>query len=175
MGDLSLSTIANIAEIIGAGSIITGLIFGWFQIRHFRAQQRDAVAINLMQTFYSDDLAEAIALLQPLPDGVRLDELRSMGNEYVKAAITITTSFETMGLLVFKGIATMDLVLDLAGGIVTTMTRRLCVVQSDMRETQQQPSWGEWFEWLGNQAQQIKHEDAPAHVKHRDTSSEASH
>jgi len=51
MGDLSLSTIANIAEIIGAGSIITGLIFGWFQIRHFRAQQRNAVAINLMQTF----------------------------------------------------------------------------------------------------------------------------
>ena len=34
MGDLSLSTMANIAEIIGAGSIITGLIFGWFQIRH---------------------------------------------------------------------------------------------------------------------------------------------
>ena len=80
MGDLSLPTIANIAEIIGAGSIITGLIFGWFQIRHFRAQQRDAVAINLMQTFYSDDLA---------------------------------------------------------GGIVTTMTRKLCVWQNDMRESQQ--------------------------------------
>jgi len=170
MGDLSLSTIANIAEIIGAGSIITGLIFGWFQIRHFRAQQRDAVAINLMQTFYSDDLAEAIALLAPLPDGVRLEELQTMGNEYVKAAITITTSFETMGLLVFKGIATMDLVLDLAGGIVTTMTRKLRVWQNDMRESQQQPSWGEWFEWLGNQVETVKHEGDPAHVKHRDAS-----
>ena len=171
MGDLSLSTIANIAEIIGAGSIITGLIFGWFQIRHFRAQQRDAVAINLMQTFYSDDLAEAIALLQPLPDGVRLEELQSMGNEYVKAAITITTSFETMGLLVFKGIATMDLVSDLAGGIVTTMTRKLRVWQNDMRESQQQPSWGEWFEWLGDQVEGLKQEDAPAHVKHRGVNS----
>jgi hypothetical protein len=170
MGDLSLSTMANIAEIIGAGSIITGLIFGWFQIRHFQAQQRDAVAINLMRTFYSDDLAEAIALLQALPDGVRLDELRSMGNEYVKAAITVTTSFETMGLLVFKKIATMDLVLDLAGGIVTTMTRKLRVFQNDMRESQQQPSWGEWFEWLGDQAEKIKNKDDPAHVKHRSTS-----
>jgi hypothetical protein len=170
MGDLSLSTIANIAEIIGAGSIITGLIFGWFQIRNFRAQQRDAVAINLMQTFYSDDLAEAIALLQPIQDGVRLEELRSMGNEYVKAAITITTSFETMGLLVFKGIATMGLVLDLAGGIVTTMTRRLRIFQNDMRESQQQPSWGEWFEWLGDQVEKVKNEDEPAHVKHRGTS-----
>ncbi len=57
MESLSLSTLANFAEIIGAGSIITGLVFGWFQIRHFRAQQRDAVAINLMQTFYDQDLA----------------------------------------------------------------------------------------------------------------------
>jgi hypothetical protein len=166
MGDTSLSTMANIAEIIGAGTIITGLIFGWFQIRYFRAQQRDAVAINLMQTFYSDDLAEAIALLQPLPDGVRLDDLRSMGNKYVKAAVTVTTSFETMGLLVFKGIATMDLVLDLAGGIVTTMSRKLHTFQNDMRESQQQPSWGEWFEWLGDQAEKIKQEDEPAHIKH---------
>ena len=125
-----------------------------------------------MQTFYSDDLAEAIALLQPIPDGVRLEELRSMGNEYVKAAITITitTSFETMGLLVFKGIATMDLVLDLAGGIVTTMTRKLRVFQNDMRESQQQPSWGVWFEWLGDQVGKIKHQVDPAHVKHRDES-----
>jgi len=52
MDGLSLSTLANLAEIIGAGSIITGLTFGWFQLRLFRMQQRDAVAINLMQTFY---------------------------------------------------------------------------------------------------------------------------
>ena len=66
MNEMSLSNLANLAEIIGAGSIITGLIFGWFQIRHFRAQQRDAVAINLMQTFYNQDLAHAMALLQTI-------------------------------------------------------------------------------------------------------------
>jgi hypothetical protein len=67
-------------------------------------------------------------------------------------------------------IATMDLVLDLAGGIITTMTRKLRVFQNDMRESQQQPSWGEWFEWLGDQAEKIKTKDDPAHVKHRSTS-----
>ena len=51
MNATSPSTLANLAEIIGAGSIITGLLFGWFQIRHIRMQQRNAVAINLMQTF----------------------------------------------------------------------------------------------------------------------------
>jgi hypothetical protein len=167
MSELSLSTLANLAEIIGAGSILTGLIFGWFQLRHYRAQQRDAVAINLMQTFYDQDLANALALLHTVPDGVSLEELQERGFDYVKAAITITTSFETMGLLVYRRIATMDMVMDLAGGIVTTMNRKLKNWQNDMRESQQQPSWGEWFEWLGNQAEEIKRNEVPAHLGHK--------
>ena len=71
MQELTLATWADIASIIGAGSIVTGLTVGWIQIRHLRRQQREAVAINLAQTFYSHDLAQAIALLQPLPDGIR--------------------------------------------------------------------------------------------------------
>ena len=168
MSDTLLSTYANLAEIIGAGSIVTGLIFGWFQLRNFRLQQRNAVAINLAQTFYNQDLAHAIALLQQVPDGVTMDELREYGVDHVNAAITVTTSFETMGVLVFKRIATLDLVMDLAGGIVATMNRKLKNWQNEMRESQQQPSWGEWFEWLGDQAEKAKSAQSPAHLKYRD-------
>ena len=165
MTDVPLSTWAALAEIIGAGSIVTGLIVGLFQIRQFRVQQRDAVAINLAQTFYSPDLAQALSLLQNVPDGISLQELRALGQDYEQAAITVCTSFETMGLLVSQGIAPMDLVMDLAGGIVSTMSRKLARWQEDLREEQQQPSWGEWFEWLGNQATNIKHAEPPAHVR----------
>jgi hypothetical protein len=167
MNEFSLSTWANIADIIGAGTIVTGLIVGWIQIRHLRRQQRDAVAINLAQTFYSRDLATAISLLQPLPDGISLAELRARGELYEQAAITICTSFETMGLLVYKRIAPMDLVLDLAGGIVSTMCRKLRRWQEDLREEQQQPSWGEWFEWLGDQALARKNNSGPAHIAYK--------
>lgn len=167
MTGISLATWANIAEIIGAGSIITGLIVGWVQIRHLRAQQRDAVAINLAQTFYSRDLAQSIGLLQSLPDGITLAQMRELGPQYQHAAITLVTSFETMGLLVFKRIAPMDLVLDLAGGIVSVMCRKLEVWQRELREEQRQPSWGEWFEWLGEQAMQAKTAGEPAYIAHR--------
>ena len=156
MSDFSLTTLANIADIIGAGSIVTGLVVGWIQIRHLRRQQHDAVAINLAQTFYSHDLARAIALLQPLPDGISLVQMRAMGDSYEFAALTVCTSFETMGLLAFKRIAPMDLVLDLAGGIVAVMTRKLHQWNEDIRAEQQQPSFAEWFEWLGDQAQKRK-------------------
>jgi hypothetical protein len=95
-----------------------------------------------MQSFYNQELAQAMALLLPLPDGIGLKELRAKGVEYTSAAIAVSTTFETMGLLVFKRIAPMNLVLDLAGGIVTTMNRKLRTFQQQMREEQEQPSWG---------------------------------
>ncbi|MEQ9451997.1 MAG: hypothetical protein RJQ07_10485 [Pseudomonadales bacterium] len=156
------------AEILGTGSILTGLILGWFQIRSFRVQQRNAVAINLAQTFYNQDLARSLAMLQVIPDDVTNQALRDYGEEYVKAAITVTTSFETMGLLVFKRIATFDLVLDLAGGIVITMNRKLKVWNEEVRKTQNQPSWAEWFEWLADQAGKHKLATPPAHISHKD-------
>jgi hypothetical protein len=168
MSAIPLSTWANIAEILGAGGLVFGLVFGLFQIRQYRAQQRGAIAINLAQTFYSRDLARAIALLKELPDGIGLEELRQRGDEYMEAAITVTTSFETMGLMVYKRIAPLDLVMDLAGGIITVMSRKLGRWQEEMRESQQQPSWGEWFEWLADQAAAVKHADEPAHIRFRD-------
>ena len=165
---MNLAFWANIAEIVGATTIVSGLMFGFFQLRYFRAQRRDAVASNLTQTFYNKDLAQALALMQSVPDGISLEEMRERGNEYVEAAITVTTSFETMGLLVYKRIATLELVLDLAGGIISTMSRKLKQWQEDVREEQQQPSWAEWFDWLGDQATREKTQTLPAHILHKD-------
>jgi hypothetical protein len=168
MDDLTLQTVANYADIIGAGSILGGLLFGAMQLRHWRAQQRDNIATNITQTFYSRDLAQALALLQPLQDGITLKEMRELGPEYTVAAITVTTTFETMGLLVHKRVATLDLVTDLCGGIINTLWRKLAQWQQDMRTEQQQPSWGEWFEWLSIQISKRKQNSEPAHIRYRD-------
>ena len=58
-------------------------------------------------------------------------------------------------------------VLDLAGGIVATMCKKLRQWAEDLREEQQQPSWGEWFEWLGDRALESKGNKEPAHIAHR--------
>ena len=168
MTEVALTTWAAYADIIGAGTIVTGLLVGWFQLRNFRLQQRNAVAINLAQTFYSKDLARSIGLIQSVPAGISLEEMRALGHEYESAAITVVTSFETMGLLVFKRIAPLDLVLDLAGGIVSVMSVKLRRWQEELRAEQNQPSWGEWFEWLGDQALKNKTVTEPAYILHKD-------
>lgn len=163
----SLADWANIADLVSAGSILTGLTVGWIQIRHLRQQRRDAMAVNLAQTFYSHDLAKAFALLMPLPDGISLAQIRAMGDHYEQAAFTVATSFETIGLLVFKRIAPLDMVMELAGGIVAVMARKLRQWNKDLREEQQQPALCEWFEWLGDQALQRKPGSAPAHIQYK--------
>lgn len=168
MTGLSLEQLGGIAEIVGASTIVTGLVFGLVQLRHYRTEQRNSIAQSLAQTFYAEDLAKAIALLQSVPDGVSLSKLRAMGPEYDAAAVTVTSSFETMGILVFKRIAPFDLVIDLAGGIIVTMNRKLWRFQEELRVEQDQPSWGEWFTWLAEQAERVKEDGPPAHVAYRD-------
>ena len=72
-----LSTLANLAEILGASTIIGGALFATFQIREFRAQRREAVAVELMRSFSAPDLAHAFNLIRELPDGITADDLRA--------------------------------------------------------------------------------------------------
>ncbi len=167
MSGLTLDQIASAAEIIGALTIISGLIFGWFQIRVNSGRQRDTIAINLMQTFYNPALARAVHLLHGLPDGVSAEELRKRGPEFEEAAMIVTTSFETMGLLVYKRIARFDLVVALAGGMMTSMHRKLELWLEAVREEQNQPSWAEWFEWFARLAEDRKSSSQPAHIEFR--------
>ena len=50
-----------------------------------------------------------------------------MGPACEQAAVIVTTTFETMGLLVYKKIARFDLVMELAGGMMMSMHRKLSV------------------------------------------------
>lgn len=161
-------TLVVVAEVVGVTTVMTGLIFSWLHIRHLRQQQYGQIAANLMKTFYNSDLAHAVSILRTLPDGISADELRAKGPDYEAAAMVVCATFETMGLLVFRKIAPFDLVVDLAGGMVKVMVRKLSAWIKTTREEQQQPSYAEWFEWLALQVQNVKVEDQPAYIRHKD-------
>jgi len=158
MSAWNLDQVAAIAEIVGAITILTGLVFGVFQIRAHHVQQRNAIATSLAKTFYNTDFAKAVLVLHGLPDGVTADKVREAGPEFEEAAVIVCTSFETMGLLVYKKIAPFDLVMDLAGGLSAAMYRKLDNWIVSKRTDQNQPSWAEWFEWLANLAVTYKDE-----------------
>jgi hypothetical protein len=165
---MTLNTIANIAEIASAATVIFGILFGVFQLSEFRAQRRSVVAADLMRNFYSADLANAVATIRSLPDDCSPDDLRKRGDEFEKAAVLISTNFETMGLMAFERIAPLDLVEKLAGGVVVVMWHKLRPWLERVRQEQSQPSWAEWFQWLAQQCERRKTAQEPAYTKHKD-------
>jgi hypothetical protein len=165
---VTLENIANIAEIAGGIMIVGGAIFAMVQIRELKHQRQAAIASDLMQTFYSSELSRAVTLLHTLPDGVSAEDLRGRGEQYEQAAIFVCTTFETMGLLVYQRIAPYELVEQLAGGMMTTMFRKLECWLATLREEQQQPSWAEWFQWVAQHMASTKTVSAPAYEKHLD-------
>lgn len=164
MSGMTLEQLAAVAEIVGAITIVSGLFFGWIQIRAYRVQQRDRIVITLMQAFHHPAFARAVHILHGLPDGSSAEELRNRGPEYEEAAVIICFNYETMGLLVSQKSAKLDLVVELTGGMVVSMYRKLELWMRTVREEQKHPRWGEWFEWLALQAQEKNRDKKPAHM-----------
>jgi hypothetical protein len=146
-----LATLANIAEILGALTIVGGVVFAVFQIREFRTQRRETTAIELIRSFHDPQLAQAVNLIRELPDGVSSEELRSRGREYESAAVMVSTTYEAIGLLVFRRMTSFSLARELTGGLAVVMWRKLARWTEEIRQELAQPSWAEWFQWLAEQ------------------------
>ena len=162
-----LQALANIAEILGTLTIVGGAVFAVVQLREFRLQRRQAVAVELFRSFHDPELAHAVNLIRALPDGVPAAELRSRGQEYERAAVMISTTYEAFALLVFRDMTSFSMVRDLTGGLAVVMWRKLEPWTASVRAEQAQPSWGEWFQWLADQlAREREHKESnPAYER----------
>lgn len=158
---------ANFAQIVGALTIVGGAVFGIVQLIEFRGQRRDLVAVELMRSFYNPEFSHAVTLIRALPDNVSAAELRA-GSDQERAALMIAMMYETMGLLVYRRIASFDLAQELTGGLIVVLWRKLGVWVASVRDEQSHPRFAEWFEWLAIQFGKPANSAVPAYVAFRD-------
>ncbi len=148
---MDLGTLANLAEIFGALTVVGGVVFAAVQMRQYRQQRSENAAIELVRSFQTPELLRAFSLLRLLPDGISAEELRGKGSEYEDAAITICGMYETVGLLVFKGMLPLAIVHELAGGLVSVLWRKLGTWVEETRAETSHEKFLEWFQWLVEQ------------------------
>ena len=165
-----LNTIANISEIVGGLAIVIGGIFAVVQLQEFREQRRQAVAVELIRQFSEPAHANAVNLIQELPDGASAELLRSKGREYERAALMIAMTYETIGLLVFREMASFSMVRELTGGLTVVMWRKLGPWVEAVQREQSHRSFAEWFQWLADQlARESPEKEAhPAYEQYAD-------
>jgi len=80
---------------------------------------------ELMRTFQSSEFAQAFQVLRSLRDDVSSTELLAKQPEVEAAVMSICAVYETIGVLVFRGILPFQIVEDLTGGAIVMCWRKL--------------------------------------------------
>ena len=166
---MDLQSLSQIAQILGGIAVAVAIFFGIAQIRQFKQQRLDAAAVEIMRSLQDREFTHAFRLIYSLEEDVGALSLRSLGPDYEHAAITISTRFETMGLLVFHQSIPFHLVEQQVGGAVVLLWHKLKPWIEDYRAEQKHPLLFEWFQWLADQLRQRgRTEQVPAYVRYKD-------
>lgn len=163
-----LMTYAALAEILGGATILVGVGFAAVEFVEYRRRRRAQVAAELFRRFAEPDFGRAITLVRHLPDGVTLEQLEALDSEYEEAAQIVGMAFESMGLLVFRNMASFSMIQELTGGLLLSTWRKLEVWVKATRVTQGNPRFGEWIQWLAERLAEREAEMVPAYEAHVD-------
>jgi hypothetical protein len=153
---MDLNTLANLAEIIGVIIVVGGFAFAVIQILQFRQQRLDAAAIELARSFEKPEFARALRLILSLPARCCAADLRERGEDHEDAALLVSLTLESVGIMVHRRIVSFDLVWELMGGVVLSSWDRLEDWARERRREQSQIKFDEWIEWLAARFKQYK-------------------
>lgn len=164
-----LETLANLAQALGGVAVAAALVFGLAQIRQFRQQRRDALAVELMRSIQDTEFTRSLRVVLTLPMNASAADVRARGEAFEDAAWALGAKYETLGYLVFRGVMPIELVEELVGGVGVHLWARLRPWALAVREEQAQPLLLEWFQWLAERLESRSRTNAiPAYERHRD-------
>jgi len=143
-----LQTFSIIVDIISSIAVFSAIIFGITQIRQFRQQRRDIAAIELVRSFQDSEFTNGFRLIHTLPEDISAADFKTQGSEFIALAMAVGMKYESIGLLVHKGVVPLSIVAELVGGVAITFWNRLSPWVESMRKEQSAPFLFEWFQWL---------------------------
>ena len=167
---MDLNTLANLAEIVAVTIVIVGFAFAIIQLLHFRRERQDRAAIELARSFETPEFAHALRMILSLPAGTRADQLRARGDDYEDAAMLVSLTLESVGIMVHRRIVSFDMVWELMGGVVLSAWDRLRDWAFAIRRDESQDKFDEWIQWLAAQMDRYSAQtgDEPAYRAYDD-------
>jgi hypothetical protein len=163
--------IATLANLINAIAVTTGVIFVATQIRDYRRRHRRDSMLNLVRSFQSPTFAKALRRVIELSDDASADQIRELlGPDGQDLVVHVTATWETIGVLLFHGELTIDIIDDFFSGPILISWRKLLPYTDDLRHRYKRDTWSEWFQWLAERMMEREKilPPVPAHIAHRD-------
>ena len=159
----------TLGESLGIAStfvVAFGVLFAALQFRNDARQRREQVAIEIVHQM---EVAGARGdQIFALPVACDPAEIRQRGLEPLAQEICIR--WETLGLLVYRRVVSIDFVEELMGLGVVMMWLRLAPFVENQRRIIGSPAAFEWFQWLAERLAERAPDkkSVPAYIAHRD-------
>ena len=172
---MSLQTLANLAEILSALLVITGVFFGIMEVRHYRQQRQESAAMEIIRTFQSRAFTSALRLVMDYEQECKRCGEKQIPQELEDAAMLVSTTMESVGLMVNQRIVPFRLVQQLMGGTIQAHWLVLKPHTEWLREKVDRASIHEWFQWLAERLDEHPeyHDEEGAYAKYKDWEPEA--
>ena len=157
-------------EGIQAVAVVLGVGFAVYETRRYRGQRNREAAMELLHAFQTPDFAKALVLVYRLPDGLSKSEIETQLGENLHLVYAMTTTWESIGVLIHRGEVDIELVDDFFSGPIVVSWHKLQRYFIGERAETGRETIGEWFQWLAEQfaKREAEASPVPAHVQYRD-------
>ena len=162
--------IGTLANLVNAIAVTAGVIFAAAQISYYRRRRRRDAMLELVRSFQSPTFSKALRRVVELPDNASAEEIRKiLGPEGEDLLVHLTATWETIGVLLFHGEFTIEVIDDFFSGPILISWRKLLPYTIDLRQRYHRETWSEWFQWLAERMmeRESKSPPVPAYIGHR--------
>ena len=139
---------ANALNLVSTLTLIGALIFTGMQVRTANSARREQAAVTVIQTALSENSARILELFSEIPEGASASVIDSLDATTRREIIQFGIRLEVMGYMVFHRLVDIQIVNDLAGGVVLSYWSRAKAWAEERRKRTSHPEFLEWCEWL---------------------------
>lgn len=163
---MNLSLLLNSITTI---AVVCGLIFAALQVREAQHVRRRTSMLVLVRSFQTPDFVRGLRVILSLPPGLSKQQLVDrLKPQEMELVLFVLATWESMGILVFRGELSLFLISDFFGGVLPISWDRLSRMIFDMREGGKTELIAEWFQWLVECLELLDQSQPrqPAHLVH---------
>ena len=156
-------------QVVESIAVVIGVLFAIVQVRQYRREKHREAALELMHSFQTPSFAKAMNLVYNLPDELSKQEVENLLGEEFHLVYALMTTWESLGILVFRGEVDLDMVDEFFSGPIKVSWRKLQGHVLGEREMLDRDTIEEWFQWLTERLAERESERSrvPAHIAHR--------
>ena len=162
-------SVEEVFQIIEAIAVVIGVGFAMVQVRQYRRDKHREAAMELLHAFQTPSFARALNIIYSMPDGLSKEEVERFAGDEFHLVYAMTTTWESIGILVYRGEVSLQLVDDFFSGPVMVSWRKLENQIIGERNEVGRQTINEWFQWLKERLEESESDKppVPAHIEHR--------